>query len=90
MKQIVLHQNVVSISSVSVFDVRGAPVPLQTPGAFETDPYYEILMINLANPIPVGEYTLKIVYKGRINTNPLDRGFYKGYYFTDSSNTNME
>nr|QBI71858.1 aminopeptidase N4a [Plutella xylostella] len=90
MKQIVLHQNVVSISSVSVFNVTGAPVPLQTPGAFETDPYYEILMINLANPIPVGEYTLKIVYKGRINTNPLDRGFYKGYYFTDSSNTKME
>ncbi|KAJ2952361.1 hypothetical protein O0L34_g4646 [Tuta absoluta] len=79
--QIVLHQNVVEINSVSVWDVNSNPVALQTNRSFEIDSYFEILKINLASAIPAGNYTITISYLGQIQENPLDRGFYKGYYY---------
>ncbi|CAK1546278.1 unnamed protein product [Leptosia nina] len=81
MKQIVIHQNVVSIDAVSVVNMNNEVVPLNVTHPFETDSYYEILMINFAPEVAVGRYDITIMYKGRINENPHDRGFYKGYYF---------
>ncbi|XP_052740777.1 membrane alanyl aminopeptidase-like [Bicyclus anynana] len=78
--QIVMHQNVVAISAITVLDDGNQPVILQSPGSFDTDSYYEILIINFASTIPPGNYTITISYTGRINENPTDRGFYKGYY----------
>lgn len=79
--QIVLHQKVVSITAVSVLNSASQPVPLKFPNSFETDSYYELLKINFDQAIPVGIYTITISYLGKINDNPVDRGFYKGYYF---------
>nr|QUJ23887.1 aminopeptidase N [Telchin licus licus] len=79
--QIVLHQRVVSITTVTVLDSSNQPVNLQFPDPFDTDAYYELLKINFAEPIAAGAYTLIIRYVGRINENPFDRGFYKGYYY---------
>nr|QBI71859.1 aminopeptidase N4b [Plutella xylostella] len=85
LKQIVLHQKVVEISSVTVLSDGNKVQPLQTPNPFETDDYYEILKINLAQPIPAGNCTLVINYKGKINENALDRGFYRGHYFVNNT-----
>nr|ADZ05468.1 aminopeptidase N4 [Cnaphalocrocis medinalis] len=79
--QIVLHQKVVSIQTVSILDAAGRPVNLQFPTPFSTDDYYELLLINLANPLPVGNYTITISYLGQIHLNQFDRGFYRGHYF---------
>nr|XP_026484265.1 uncharacterized protein LOC113392185 [Vanessa tameamea] len=79
--QIVMHQNVVAITGVNVVDANNQPVNLQFPNSFETDSYYEILKINFASTIIPGQYTITISYLGRINENPHDRGFYKGYYY---------
>ncbi|KAM3967318.1 aminopeptidase N [Aphomia sociella] len=79
--QIVLHQKVVAINTVSVLNSANQPVQLQFPSPFTTDSYYELLLINLANPLSVGQYTIVVNFLGQINTNPLDRGFYQGYYF---------
>lgn len=82
LQQIVFHQNVVSILGVNIVNAsNNAPVPLQFPSPFTTDDYYEILLINLAEPINAGNYTITVRYLGQINTNPLDRGFYRGYYY---------
>ncbi|XP_053604248.1 membrane alanyl aminopeptidase-like [Plodia interpunctella] len=79
--QIVLHQNVVSIETVTVLNANNQPVPLRFPNPYITDSYYEILEINFENPLPVGQYDIVIRYLGRINENPVDRGFYRGYYY---------
>ncbi|XP_052753554.1 membrane alanyl aminopeptidase-like [Galleria mellonella] len=79
--QIVLHQKVVRILSVDVLNSANQPVQLQVPNMFTTDDYYELLLINVANPLAIGQYTIIVNYLGQINTNPLDRGFYRGYYF---------
>lgn len=76
-----MHQNVVSITAVSVVDANNQPVNLQFPNSFETDSYYQLLKINFASNITSGQYTITINYLGQINENPYDRGFYKGYYF---------
>ncbi|CAK1599082.1 unnamed protein product [Parnassius mnemosyne] len=81
LSQIVLHQNVVAIQGVNVLDSNSKPVPLQATNPFETDSYYEILKINFDGILAVGTYVISISYLGRINENPLDRGFYKGYYY---------
>ncbi|XP_059049754.1 membrane alanyl aminopeptidase-like [Achroia grisella] len=78
--QIVLHQKVVSINSVSVLNSANQPVALKFPDSFTTDDYFELLLINFENPLRTGQYTIIINYNGQINTNPLDRGFYRGYY----------
>lgn len=75
------HQNVVSIQAVNVVNANGSPVSLDFPNPFTIDSYYELLLINLATPIPAGNYTVSVRYLGRINVNPLDRGFYRGYYY---------
>ncbi|XP_068631129.1 membrane alanyl aminopeptidase-like [Battus philenor] len=79
--QIVLHQNVVAIQGVNVLDANNNPVPLLVSNPFEINSYFEILTINLNNVILPGRYTIIVSYLGRINENPLDRGFYKGYYY---------
>ncbi|XP_041970736.1 uncharacterized protein LOC121727124 [Aricia agestis] len=79
--QIVLHQNVLSITSVSVLDANNNPLQLQVPNGYETDSYYEIMKLNFASQVTAGNYTIIISYLGQINENPLDRGFYKGYYY---------
>ncbi|GBP46441.1 Membrane alanyl aminopeptidase [Eumeta japonica] len=81
LRQIVMHQKVVSIGDISVSDSAGRPVGLQFPAPHETDDYYELLKINFADPLSPGTYTITIDYLGQINENPFDRGFYKGYYF---------
>lgn len=75
---IVLHQNVVSISAVSIVNSENQVVPLKS---FNTDDHFEILIIKLENVIPAGIYTITVTYLGQINENPIDRGFYKGYYY---------
>lgn len=84
LNQIVLHQKLVAISTVTILNSLNQQVPLKFPDPFETDDYFELLKINLASPIPVGTYTITISYLGQINENPLDRGFYKGYYFLNN------
>lgn len=79
--QIVMHQNVVAIEGVSLYHATGEPVALQFPDPFTTDSYYELLKINLAEPIPAGNYSVTVRFLGAINTNPVDRGFYRGYYY---------
>ncbi|XP_050667555.1 membrane alanyl aminopeptidase-like [Leptidea sinapis] len=79
--QLVLHQNVVSIGEVTVVNAAGQPVVLQFPNPITTDSYYEILNINFASTVIPGIYFVTINYEGRINENPHDRGFYKGYYY---------
>ncbi|CAH0725372.1 unnamed protein product, partial [Brenthis ino] len=79
--QIVLHQDVVAIDAINVVDSANNPVILQTLRPFETDSYYQILKINFAAPIVAGNYTITIAYRGAINENPINRGFYKGYYY---------
>ncbi|CAH2105879.1 unnamed protein product [Euphydryas editha] len=81
LRQIVMHQNVVSITAVSVVNANNQPVNLQFPNSFEIDSYYQVLKINFASNIEPGQYTITISYLGQINENPYDRGFYKGYYF---------
>nr|AAK58066.1 110 kDa aminopeptidase [Heliothis virescens] len=83
LRQIVLHQKVVSINAVNVVGPNG-PVGLQFPYPYTTDDYYEILLINLAEPINIGNYSITIRYNGQINDNPIDRGFYKGYYYLNN------
>nr|AAN04899.1 aminopeptidase N [Helicoverpa armigera] len=83
LRQIVLHQKVVSITGVNVVGPNG-PVPLQFPHPYTTDDYYEILLINLDQPINIGNYSIAIRYNGQINANPLDRGFYRGYYYLNN------
>lgn len=76
-----MHQNVVSITAVTVLNTNtNQPVILQSPRPFEIDDYYEIIKINFASVITPGHYIITINYLGRINENPIDRGFYKGYY----------
>lgn len=75
-----LHQKVVSISAINVVNQNNQPVNLQFPNSFETDDYYQILKINFASQIAPGQYTITISFLGAINENPIDRGFYKGYY----------
>ncbi|XP_075971879.1 membrane alanyl aminopeptidase-like [Anticarsia gemmatalis] len=82
--QIVFHQKVVAIEGVNVVNANNVPVSLQFPTPFETDDYYELLKVNFASPIPIGNYTISVRYLGQINENPLDRGFYKGYYFLNN------
>ncbi|XP_014370423.2 membrane alanyl aminopeptidase-like [Papilio machaon] len=79
--QIVLHQNVVSIQGVNVIDTSSRPVPLNTTTPFEIDSYFELLKINFDRVVMPGRYTITVSYLGRINENPVDRGFYKGYYY---------
>ncbi|CAH2070914.1 unnamed protein product, partial [Iphiclides podalirius] len=79
--QIVVHQNVVAIQGVNVINSNNRPVPLDVSNPFEVDSYYEILKINFAGVIPIGRYNITIRYLGQINENPVDRGFYKGYYY---------
>ncbi|XP_013142032.1 PREDICTED: membrane alanyl aminopeptidase-like [Papilio polytes] len=79
--QIVLHQNVVSIQGVNVIDATSRPVPLNSTSPFEIDSYFEILKINFERVVAPGRYTITVSYLGRINENPIDRGFYKGYYY---------
>ncbi|CAG9559615.1 unnamed protein product [Danaus chrysippus] len=76
--QIVMHQNVVSIRAINVIDGSGRSVAVKD---FDTDSYYEILNINFVNVVTPGNYIITINYLGRINENPHDRGFYKGYYY---------
>lgn len=83
--QIVLHQKVVSIRTISVVNALNVPVALEVTNPFETDDYYEILIIHLASAIPAGIYTITISYLGQINGNPIDRGFYKGYYHDENN-----
>lgn len=82
--EIVLHQNVVSILSVNLETAAGVPVPLRFPNTFTTNSYYEILSIHLYEPIPAGSYVITVRYLGRINENPIDRGFYRGYYYLNN------
>ncbi|VVD01641.1 unnamed protein product [Leptidea sinapis] len=74
-------ENVVSIGEVTVVNAAGQPVVLQFPNPITTDSYYEILNINFASTVIPGIYFVTINYEGRINENPHDRGFYKGYYY---------
>lgn len=78
-----LHQNVVDIISLTVRNENGVIVNLVVGNAYETDDYYELLKINFDQPIKAGIYTIQIEYLGKINENPLDRGFYQGYYYVD-------
>ncbi|RVE53190.1 hypothetical protein evm_002023 [Chilo suppressalis] len=84
LRQIVMHQKVVSIQTVNVVDSAGRPVNLQFPDPYTTDDYYEILTINFANPIPIGNYSISIRYQGAINLNQFERGFYRGHYFLNN------
>ncbi|CAG9795002.1 unnamed protein product [Diatraea saccharalis] len=84
LNQIALHQKVVSIQSVNIVDDQGRPVNLQFPNPFTTDDYYEILIINLASPIDLGNYSITIRYQGAINLNQFERGFYRGHYFLNN------
>ncbi|XP_028036107.1 membrane alanyl aminopeptidase-like [Bombyx mandarina] len=83
-EQIVFHQNVVSIQGVNLVTARGDPVGLKFPDPFTIDRHYELLLINLAQPIAAGNYTVTVRYRGQINTNPVDRGFYRGYYYVNN------
>lgn len=71
----------VEILTVSIMNSENQPVFPNVNSPFETDDYYEILIINLAEAIPAGIYKITITYLGKINENPIDRGFYKGYYY---------
>lgn len=84
LQQIVLHQNVAAITALNVTDANNQQVRLQFPDPFTVDSYLEIMHINFAAPISSGYYTITINYNGRINTNPLDRGFYRGYYYLNN------
>nr|AAL26894.1 aminopeptidase N3 [Lymantria dispar] len=82
--QIAFHQKVVSILGVNLLDSTNNPVGLDVSEPFSTDSYYELLKINLSSAIPIGNYTLTVRYTGVINENPIDRGFYMGYYFLNN------
>lgn len=82
--ELVLHQKVVEIIAVNMMNSANQPVLLKDP-PFDTNDYYEILIINLDRAIPAGIYTITISYLGQINENPNDRGFYKGYYYEDDA-----
>ncbi|KAL0882639.1 hypothetical protein ABMA27_001074 [Loxostege sticticalis] len=79
--QIVLHQKVERIRTVSILDGSGRPVNLRFPGPYSTNDTFEILLINLADPIPAGIYSITISYAARIHVNQYDRGFYRGHYY---------
>lgn len=83
--QIVFHQKVTSITGVDIVDSTNRVINLQFPGPYTTDDYYELITLNLAGAIPVGNYTIRVSYVGAINENPVDRGFYKGYYFNSNN-----
>ncbi|CAB3260810.1 unnamed protein product [Arctia plantaginis] len=83
--QIVFHQKVTSITGIDIVDSANRVINLQFPGPYTTDDYYELLTLNLAGAIPVGNYTIRVSYVGAINVNPIDRGFYKGYYFNSNN-----
>nr|ADZ57273.1 aminopeptidase N4 [Chilo suppressalis] len=84
LRHIVMHQKVVSIQTVNVVDSVGRPVNLQFPDPYTTDDYYEILSINFADPLPIGNYSISIRYQGAMNLNQLENGFYRGYYFLNN------
>ncbi|KAJ8733130.1 hypothetical protein PYW08_001428 [Mythimna loreyi] len=82
LNQIIFHQNVVNITGVSVVNnTNGLAVNLHPGNPFSTDSYLETLNINFPAYILRGNYTITVRYNGRINTNPIDRGFYRGYYY---------
>ncbi|XP_063377572.1 uncharacterized protein LOC134664758 [Cydia fagiglandana] len=80
-EEIVLHSNVVAITAVNILDSNNNAVALNLERPFELDNIYELLIINPASPVVAGEYTITIRYRGVINENQYERGFYKGYYF---------
>lgn len=77
-----MHQNVVKVESVNVVNaVTNAPVPLQISDPFSTNSTFELLIINFERPIAIGKYAITVRFEAKINDNPVDRGFYAGYYF---------
>ncbi|CAB3239517.1 unnamed protein product [Arctia plantaginis] len=81
LQQIVFHQKVESITAMDIVNADNTVINLQFPNPFITDDYYEIVKLNLAGPIPAGNYTITMNYTGIISDNPFDAGLYKGYYF---------
>lgn len=79
--EIVFHQNVVAITSVTVRNSSGDVLNLRPGNQLTLDPYLELVHINFDSPITRGNYSITLRYNGRINTNPIDRGFYRGYYY---------
>ncbi|CAH0605716.1 unnamed protein product [Chrysodeixis includens] len=85
LNQIVLHQNVVNVEGVNVVNAAtNTPVPLQISDPFSVNSTVELLIINLENPIDIGKYAITVRYQGKINDNPVDRGFYAGYYWLNN------
>ncbi|CAH1647275.1 unnamed protein product [Spodoptera littoralis] len=86
LEQISMHQNNLFVTRVNVVNnTNGENVQLRSPDPFTYDNYYELLHLHFHLPIVAGSYTITIDYRGVINTNPLDRGFYRGYYYYENT-----
>ncbi|CAH0703044.1 unnamed protein product [Spodoptera exigua] len=84
--QISMHQNNLIITRISVVNnTNGENVQMRSPSPFTQDSYYELLHLHFALPLVAGSYTINIDYTGTINRNPLDRGFYRGYYYYENT-----
>lgn len=66
---------------MDIVSADNSVINLRFPDPFIIDNYYEIVKLNLAGPIPAGNYTITMSYTGIITDNPFDAGLYKGYYF---------
>ncbi|XP_022825014.1 membrane alanyl aminopeptidase-like [Spodoptera litura] len=86
LEQISMHQNNLFVTRVNVVNnTNGENVQLRSPDPFTYDNYYELLHLHFHLPIVAGSYTITIDYRGVINTNPVDRGFYRGYYYYENT-----
>ncbi|CAH0605715.1 unnamed protein product [Chrysodeixis includens] len=84
--EIVLHANVDTIRSVSVFDSANKPLRLQPFNPYHTEKVYHFLKINLAENLVAGaKYTLEIHYEGTMNVGPMKRGIWRGWYVDDNN-----
>ncbi|XP_023950043.2 membrane alanyl aminopeptidase-like [Bicyclus anynana] len=84
---LIIQENVRDIISVSVVDVAGQDVPLNTEKEYERIREYHFLKINLKDGISLFKsniYKVTIKYVGNINETPLSRGVFRGSYRDDN------
>lgn len=85
LQQIAFHQKVQTITSLDIVSAANDVVNLRFPDPFIKDDHFEIIKLNLAGPIPAGNYIITMNYTGIINENPFDGGLYKGYYISNNT-----
>ncbi|KAJ2952363.1 hypothetical protein O0L34_g4648 [Tuta absoluta] len=81
--QIIIHENVREILSVTLVDLNEDPVELNETLPFERLREYNFLRINLRDGLTLKKhepYRMDITYVGNINETPMSRGIFRGSY----------